>query len=136
MNVISNIGKAIRTLGVMGIMLALAGFAVSSAPSASAASAGTTGDAGVLSVYVQFNPSPMDTNIADVVVQNARGIVVAKGKTSIDGTYAVKLLPGTYKVSVTANGYKPSIQTVNVASGQNSEMKVALEANSGPATRR
>jgi hypothetical protein len=135
MNLISNIGKAIRTLGVMGIMLALAGFAVSSAPSASA-STGTTGDAGVLSVYVQFNPSVMDTNIADVVVQNARGVVVAKGKTSIDGSYAVKLLPGTYKVTVSATGFKPSVQTVTVASGQNAEMKVALEANSGPATRR
>ena len=131
MNLISNIGKAIRTLGVMGIMLALAGFTASAAPSASAAS---TSDAGVLSVYVQFNPSPMDTNVADVVVQNSRGVVVAKGKTSFDA-YTVKLLPGTYKVTVSATGYKTYTQSVKIASSQTSEMTVALEADSGPSTR-
>ncbi|HKP54714.1 MAG TPA: carboxypeptidase-like regulatory domain-containing protein [Chloroflexia bacterium] len=135
MNLISNIGKAIRTLGVMGIMLALAGFTASAAPSASASSI-VTGDAGVLSVYVQFNPSVMDTNIADVVVQNARGVVVAKGKTTIDGSYAVKLLPGTYKVTVSANGFKSYTQSVTINSSQTSEMKVALESGPGPVGRR
>ncbi|HKP53873.1 MAG TPA: carboxypeptidase-like regulatory domain-containing protein [Chloroflexia bacterium] len=135
MNLVSKIGKAIRTLGVMGIMLALAGFTASAAPSASASSI-VTGDAGVLSMYVQFNNSVMDTNIADVVVQNARGVVVAKGKTTIDGAYSAKLLPGSYKVTVSANGYKPYTQSVTITSSQTSEMKVALETRNGPAARR
>jgi hypothetical protein len=138
MNLISNIGKAIRTLGVMGIMLALAGFAVSSAPSASAASAPTSvrGDYGALSVTVDFLAGASDRNVATVVVQNRNGKLIDKGTTNSDGTYTVKLMPDAYKITVTADGYKSYSQTVRVTSSQTSEVKVALESSSGPTGRR
>ncbi|HKP51874.1 MAG TPA: carboxypeptidase-like regulatory domain-containing protein [Chloroflexia bacterium] len=133
MNVITNIGKAIRTLGVMGIMLALAGFAVSSAPSASAASLAPRVEAGTLAVHVDFAPSVSDANEALVTVLNQDGKIVAQAVVNERTIFATKLPAAAYIVTVEAKAFKPYSTKVMITSGQTSTVSTTLEADGVPA---
>ena len=129
MNLISNIGKAIRTLGVMGIMLALAGFAVSSAPSASAATPRV--GAGTLAVSVDFGYTAADNNVASVTVLNQDGKIVSQGTVDSETIFVTKLPAGAYIVSVEAKAFKSYSTKVMITSGQTSSVKATLEADKG-----
>jgi hypothetical protein len=129
MNVISNISKVVRTLGVLGIMLALAGFAVSSAPSASAATPRV--GAGSLAVSVDFGYTAADNNVASVTVLNQDGKIVSQGTVDSETIFVTRLPAGAYIVTVEAKAFKSYTEKVMITSGQTSPVKATLEADYG-----
>jgi len=137
MNVISNLSKVIRTLGVMGIMLALAGLAVSSAPSVSAARFSPKAETGTLTVHVDFATGDPETNVAAVTVSDQDGNIVAEATIDSETIFVTALAPGAYMVSIDAQAYTSHNEKVMITSDQTSSVSATLEAEKGfPAVRR
>ncbi len=129
MNLISNIGKVIRTLGVMGIMLALAGFM---ATSASAARFRPQEDTGTLAVHVNFAiASGTEGSVAAVVVHDQAGNIVAEASIDSETIFVTALAPGAYEVTLDAQAYASHTEKVMIISGQTSSVSATLEAEYG-----
>lgn len=137
MNVTARINKVIRTLGVMGIMMAMAGFLAANTAPASAASIGSSTQpmprVGQVIVYAQAQSPATDTVVMDVVIFDAKGNSVAKGKIYGDGKFSAQLISGEYKVQVSAKGYTTFNQDIRIDANTNTIVKIALVPNSDPA---
>ena len=130
----------IKGLALFGLMVAMAGM-LAGAPGASAASAPRFGfspvpasDLGKISlVAVNADPTSESDGIAGATVlvrPIGSDVVVVKGTTDASGRFASYIAAGTYEVTVTADGYKPTMQTVKVSSGQGTSLVAALEEDS------
>lgn len=120
--VIRNIGKVIRTLGLMGIMMALGGLMAANAPSASA------GNEGKLTVVAVDELSGKAIAEATLLVTDGNGNAVAKGTADRTGSFSSYVAPGTYKVSVNAFSYIEYVTRVEIKTGQSSIVKAALSS--------
>ena len=120
----------IKGLALFAMMVALVG-SLAAAPGASAASSRISprAEVGKISV-VAVDPTGASDGIAGATVivrEYNSDVIILKEVTDANGRFASYIAPGVYQVEIVADGFKPYMQAVKVASGQNSSVVAHLE---------